>query len=84
MCEATIDLHDHQYLPNGALILLERDGRPASEGRLRTTIVLAKTTKDFVVWVRVHPEDKPSFCIAGDYCGNDLRAALDEWESRQG
>jgi hypothetical protein len=85
MCEATIDLHDHRYLPNGALILLEREGQPAYPGTYRTTIVLAKTTTEFVVWTCVHPPDEPDFCIHGSYWPLDiehLRQALDTYEQR--
>ena len=76
----TTDLHDHQYLPNGALILLRTDRVPASHGMEAYEIVLAKTGHDFVTWTHVFPPDAPSFCVSGMYWRDDLRSALDDYE----
>lgn len=80
---AVIDLFNHKYLPNGALILLESELKKEA-GLSPQTVVLAKTERDFVTWAHVFPEKgEPDFCVAGHYHRNDLRGALDDYEARQ-
>lgn len=79
--DVTIDLFRHEYLPNGALILLETD-RQTGAGMSPQTTVLAKTERDFVTWQHVFPENGSDFCVAGHYHGHNLRRALDDYERR--
>lgn len=88
--DVSTDLHEHQYLPNGALLLLERE-LPDREGKEPASIVLGKTRKDWVTWLRVKPAGtKEDFCVSGHYfriampLSVSLREAIEDFDRREG